>query len=438
MKKILFRNFTYIDKNNCIEYSKDILVEGNTIKSIKDSNINKIEELIADDFDDVIDGKGKVLLPGFVNAHTHLPMTLLRGYSENLKLNEWLFDKVFPFEDQLNEKNVYWASKLAIAEALRFGITSISDMYFFTTSIADAVIDSKFRANLSRSISHFDDTDFMTSNRASEMIELYERYGGLKDDRLKIDASIHAEYTITKNAAVSVCEFAKKHNMRMQVHLSETKKENDDCYKRHSMSPTKFLKECGAFDIPATAAHCVWIDDDDLMILKEKNVTVVTNPISNLKLLSGICDVKRYLDSGINVALGTDGTASNNSFNFIEEMKTLALTANFKADDPAALKPIKILDIATKNGYIAQGRENLGYISEGMKADLIVVNTDKPNMQPVHNLLNNIVYSSDGSDVYLTMVDGNILYKNGEYTTIDIDKTIFEVDKYTRKILEKI
>ena len=254
-----------------------------------------------------------------------------------------------------------------------------------------------------------------------------------------MDLSIHAEYTSNHLAVEAVAAYAKEHNARTHVHISETESEHEECKQRHDgKTPVRYFSELGMFDVPATAAHCVWIEGDDFDILKEKGVTVAVNPVSNLKLASGVANVPGMLKKGINVAIGTDSTASNNSLNFFEEMKVFALASKTWYKDPKAVSPVQTLYAATRAGALGQGREDCGLVKEGFRADLIVINTDKPNMHPVHDMRNNLVYSACGSDVCLTMVDGEILYRDGEYYSIDVEKTIFEAEKATEKILETL
>ena len=221
----------------------------------------------------------------------------------------------------------------------------------------------------------------------------------------------------------------------MHVHVSETKRETDNCIEKYGRTPVAFLADCGLFDVPANAAHCVWLTDEDRDILAEKGVSVSSNPVSNMKLASGICDVPALYAKGINVAIGTDSSASNNSLNFFEEMKLFALCGKIKSMDPAAMTPEQVLFSATRGGAIAQGREDTGLIKEGYKADLIVVDVTGPNMVPVHDMLNNLIYSADGKDVCLTMADGNVLYRDGIYMTLDIERTKAEAAAATQKIL---
>lgn len=429
---MLFSNITILDENFNVRENSYVGIEGKYIRYIG-------SEKPSQNFGEEIDGKGKLLMPGFVNSHAHSPMTLLRGYGENMALQDWLFKKIFPFEDHLNGESVYNATLLAMAESLRFGIVSSSDMYYFMDEIAQAVIESGAKSNISRSISHFDDSDFLSSYRAKEMIDAYEKYNGAADGRLIVDMSLHSEYTTTPIAVKQLAEYTSKIGARMQVHVSETQSEHEECKQRHGgMTPVEYLNHYGLFDTPTTTAHCVWIEEKDYDILKEKGVTVVCNPISNLKLASGVANVDKLMKKGINVTIGTDSVASNNSLNFIEEMKVFAIAPKMMFKAPETVTPLEVVKAATVNGARAQGRMDCGLLKEGYKADLIMIDISGGHFHPVHNLLNNLIYSASGSDVVMTMVDGKVLYENGEYKTIDIEKTIYEVERLTKEILAKV
>ncbi len=429
---MLFKNITVIDEN--------FDVQNNMYVGVRDKYIEYVSDDMPDaDYGDVYDGTGKVMLPGFVNSHSHSAMTLMRGYGENMALSDWLNKKIFPFEDKLSGEAVYWASMLAMAESVRFGIVSSTDMYYFCDYVAKAVIDAGAKANISRSITHFDDGDLWGTDRFIEAVTFYREYNGAADGRIKSDMSIHAEYTTTPAAVAQLAEYTHEINANMHVHLSETKSEHEECKQRHNgLTPAQYFNSLGMFETPCVAAHCVWIEGEDYDIFKNKGVTVAVNPVSNLKLASGVCDVSKLLDKGINVAIGTDSVASNNSLNFIEEMKFFALATKGFTGNPAVISPKQVLEAATYAGAKAQGRHDTGLIKEGFRADIVILDTDKPYMYPVHNMLNNIIYSASGNDVVLTMCDGKVLYQDGEYMTIDIEKTIFEVQKHTQKILSSL
>lgn len=428
---MLFNNITILNENFEIDEHMYVGIEGDKISYIGKTPPNRA-------FGRVIDGKGKLLMSAFVNTHAHSPMTLMRGYGENLNLQDWLNQKIFPFEAKLTGEAVYWATLLAMAESIRFGIVSTTDMYYFSEDMIRAIEESGAKNNISRSVTCFDDSDLWSLESAKEMKSLFENYHNAAGGRIKVDMSIHAEYTSTPGIVEQMADYTKKIGANMHVHLSETQKEHEECKARHGLTPAAYFDKLGLFDTPTTAAHCVWIEGEDFAILKDKGVTVASNPVSNMKLASGVCNAPKLLNMGINVALGTDSVASNNSLNFIEEMKYFATAAKEHLKDPTAVTPKQALYAATRAGACSQGREDCGLLKEGNKADLIVVDISGPHMQPVHNLLNNMVYSASGSDVILTMADGTILYENGKYFTIDLERVIYEVKRAAEKILRAL
>lgn len=429
---MLFEDITIIDENLNVCEHKYVGTKGAIIDYIGDKRPTE-------DYVERYDGRGKLLMPAFYNAHAHSPMMLMRGYGENLKLAEWLNTRIFPFEDKLFSYAVYWSTLLAMAESLRFGIVSTSDMYYFCDDMVRAIIESGTKTNLSRSITSFTEGSILSDPRYAEAERLYKNFHGADDGRILIDASIHAEYTNTETSIREVAEFAKSHNINMQVHVSETKAEHEECKKRHGgRTPMRLLHDLGALDTNTTAAHCVWVEDEDIDIMREKGVSVASCPVSNLKLGSGICNVPKLLSRGINVAIGTDSVASNNSLNFIEEMKFFALLNKERQNDPTLVTPKETLYAATYAGALAQGRPDCGMLKAGCHADLIVLDLTQPNMRPVHDLPTNIVYSASGSDVLLTMADGRVLYRDGNFLTIDIEKTVAEVELACADILSRL
>ena len=428
---MLFSNIKILDENFEIKDKMYVATDDDRIVYVGDC-------MPRGDFGDIRDGEGKLLMPAFHNAHGHSPMALLRGYAENMKLQDWLFTKVFPFEDKLDSNAVYWGTLLTMAEGMRFGIVSHSDMYYFLDDMVRATDESGMKANISRAITEFGDGDPWETVRLKEMKDTYERLDGAADGRVKIDISIHAEYTNSLRAMQAVADYCNQVGAINHIHISETKSEHEECKVKYGKTPVKLMNDIGAFDSKALAAHCVWVEDEDMDILKEKGVSVATNPMSNMKLASGIANVPEMLRRGINVAIGTDSVASNNSLNFFEEMKMFAIAPKIRFNDPTLITPKQTLYAATRAGALAQGREDAGLVKEGFKADLIMIDLEQPNMYPVHDLMNNLVYSASGTDIVMTMSDGKIVYENGEYKTLDIEKTMFEARAATKNILSKL
>lgn len=421
-----------LNENLDVEKERYVLVKGDRIAYIGDKPP-------AEPCDREYDGRGKLLMSGFFNAHAHSPMTLMRGYGENMALQDWLTKKIFPFEDKLDSNAVYWGTMLAMAESLKFGIVSTSDMYYFCEDMAEAVAECGAKSNISRSVTNIMGEDPQTLVSMKENTEFYNKYHNTADGRIKVDMSLHGEYTSDARTARALADCARDAgDVIMHVHLSETKLEHEECKQRHGMTPAAYMEKMGLFEVPALAAHCVYAEDDDLDIFRAKGVTVAANPVSNMKLASGVCNASKVIDKGVNLAIGTDSVASNNSLNFIEEMKTLAISSKVYYADPTLITPKDALRAATSGGAAAQGRTDSGILKVGNKADLIVLDISGPNMHPVHSLINNIVYSCSGGDVMMTMVDGNVLYENGIYSLIDIEKTVYEVEKATQRILERL
>ncbi len=396
--------------------------------SVKDKHIAYIgKERPREQFDRTVDGRGRLLTPAFYNAHTHAAMTLFRGYGEDLPLHSWLHDRIFPAEERLNEKNVYYGSMVAIAEMIRNGIVSFSDMYFFCESTAAAVGESGIKANLSRSIVSFDETaDPQKDTRVAEAETLFSTYNGAFDGRITVDFSLHAEYTNTESMTRYVADMAKDYGARVQIHLSETEKEHTEGFLRRGITPTEFFYKCGIFRVPVTAAHGVFLTDNDRRILAENGATVVHNPISNLKLGSGILPLRKTVDAGINVALGTDGAASNNRLDILREMQMAVLLAKGTSHAPESFTAKEGFALATRNGALSQGRADCGEIRVGNRADLLLWDLDTLHNLPVYDGYTTLQGSALSSDVSFTMADGRILYEDGAFTTVDTEKLCAE------------
>ncbi|MGI6737537.1 MAG: amidohydrolase family protein [Anaerovoracaceae bacterium] len=425
---MLFQNITILDEEFQAREGMYVGIEGPWIDYLGAAPPQK-------DYGETRDGRGFLLMPGFYNAHAHSPMTLMRGYGENMALQEWLTDRIFPFEAQLDGNAVYWGTMLAMAESLRTGIVSTTDMYYFTEDMVRAVLESGAKNNISRSITNFMDEDLFDMDAGREMKEAFERFHMAGEGRVRIDMSLHAEYTSTPKTVDQLAAYTGEIGARQHVHVSETRREHEECIERHGQTPVAYLAAHGLFDAPTTAAHCVWVTDEDRRILRDKGVTVAVNPVSNLKLASGVCNVQALLDSGIGTAIGTDSVSSNNSLNFFEEMKVFAIAGKAHYNNPVAVTPADALRAATRGGALSQGREDCGLLRQGCRADLVMLDLRGPNWHPVHSLANNLVYSADPGAVKMTMVDGRVLYENGDYKTIDLERTICEVEKATDGIL---
>lgn len=378
--------------------------------------------------DRVIDCGGKLLTPAFYNAHCHAAMTLFRGIGEDLPLQRWLEEKIYPAEDRLTPESVRVGSELAIAEMIRGGVVSFSDMYFFCDETAKAVLDTGVKANIGRCLVAFsDDATIKGDTRFEEAVRLADEFHGAGNGRVRIDMSVHAEYTTREHYLREVAEYTHSRDLGMQVHVSETKSEHEACMERHGgKTPVEYLTDCGIL-VPsktatAAAAHCVWVTESDMALMAENKVTAVHNPVSNLKLASGVAPVRAMLDSGVNVALGTDGAASNNALSVLRELQCAALIhkgVNYKAD---IIKTADICKMAWEAGAAAQARYDCGRIEVGARADIILIDLDSLNNIPMYDPYSSVAFSANERDVYLTMCDGKILFENGEFKTVDVEK----------------
>lgn len=410
---ILIKNVRLTDDLGYADEPVNVLVENKRIAKITKENITA---------DTTVDGKGDLLIPGFYNTHCHSAMTALRGYADDLPLRRWLFEKIFPAEDKLTGEVVACASSLAVAEMIRGGIVSFSDMYFFMDETARVALDSGIKLNLSRGYTSSEDTTPENDFRFEETKKLIEDFHGADDGRIIVDMCIHGEYTNADRAMRRVADYARENKLGIQIHISETQSEHLECIERHGMTPMRYFESIGALDARVCAAHCVKVSDEDIAIMAKRGVTASHNPTSNLKLGSGIMPLRKMLDAGVNVALGTDGASSNNNLDLLKEMQLAAILHKGVNENPTEVTAREMLNIATQNGAKAQGRSDCGRIEVGCRADLVLVDTDSLNNIPLYDKYSMLAYSARSTDVRMTMVDGRVLYLDGEYKTLDIEK----------------
>ena len=423
--KILFKNIALMYEDGSTESNMNVVVKDQKIESIS-------KTYIADSYDRVISGENKLLCPGFYNCHTHTPMTLFRGYAENLPLSRWLHEKIFPAEDRLYPEAVRVASLLSMAEMMKNGTISFSDMYFFCEDIIEATVASGLKANISRSTVSFDpDITAEKDDRFKEAVKLYENYHNFADGRIKMDMSIHAEYSTVPASCRYISDFALEKGLSMHIHLSETQSEHQACIEKYGVTPTEFFEQNGAFRVPVIAAHCVHLTDNDMKIMAAHGATAVHNPASNLKLGSGIARVENMLAENINVTLGTDGAASNNTLDVMKEAYLAAILQKGSTGRTDSVPSGAFIRMLTQNGAKTQGRSDCGKLAVGARADLVMLDFDKIHVMPVYDYCDAFLYSANSSNVVMTMVDGNILYENGEYKTIDIEKTKYQFRQIT-------
>lgn len=359
------------------------------------------------DWDREIDCAGNLLLPGFKNAHTHSAMTFLRSYADDLPLQEWLYNRVFPMEAKLTKEDQVDLAKLGMLEYLTSGITSNFDMYLDNMCHAIASKELGYRTVLCGSMNDFGGTVPETEEEYYKINEV----SPLVSYRL----GFHAEYTTKGETIEELAKLAQKMKEPVYLHLAETKKEVDECYGRYGMSPVKYLDSVGIFENGGGGFHGVWMNEEDMDICLNKNVSIVSNPSSNVKLASGVADLCTMLDKGINLALGTDGPASNNALDMFREMYLAATLQKITKMDAAAMDAAAVLRMATTGGAKAMGLTDCDVLAVGKKADIIMINMHRPNMQPENNIVKNLVYSGSKENIKLTMIDGKILYENGEF-----------------------
>ncbi len=378
-------------------------------------------------WDREIDAEGNLLMPGFKNAHTHSAMTFLRSSADDLPLQEWLYEQVFPREAQLKEEDSYWLTALANLEYLTSGITAQFDMYFFQDMVAKACVDMGFRVVQTSGLNNFGGT-------VKELEEKYLRLNNYHELSSYI-LGFHAEYTTSRELMEGVASLVQKYKAPMFVHNSETKRETDECRQRYGMSPTQLFDSMGMYDFGGGGYHCVWFDDADLDIFARRGLTAVTNPGSNAKLASGIAPVDEMRKRGINLAIGTDGPASNNCLDMFKEMFLVTSLAKLRAMDAAVMDANEVLYMATAGGAKGMGLPDCDCLAVGKKADLIMIDLKQPNMQPIRNITKNLVYSGSKQNVKLTMINGKILYEDQKFhVNLDTD----EIYRKANEIVERI
>lgn len=397
---IKFTNGYILDKEFNI-VKKDVYVDGNKIVGIdKDFKADKVYDL-----------KGNLLMPSFKNAHTHSAMTFARSFADDLPLDKWLNEKIFPLEAKLTADDIYWLSQLAFLEYLTSGITACFDMYYFPEAMAKASVDFGFRTVMTCGINNFKES----IEKLEEYYNLYNNY----DELVSYKLGFHAEYTTSLERMTEIAKVAEKYKAPVFVHSSETKSEVEGCIERYGKTPTELFNELGLFNYGGAGYHSVWVNDKDIEIYKEKGVWAVINAGSNCKLASGIAPVTKFLKNGVNLAVGTDGPASNNALDMFREMYLIAATQKLNNNDASACDADEILKMATLGSARCMGLDNCDVIDEGKTADLIVIDLHRPNMQPINNITKNIVYSGSKENVLMTMINGKVLYDNREFIGID-------------------
>ena len=399
----------------------EVTVNGNKFTYVGPQRENTDEK-----FDRVIDCQGNILMPSFKNAHTHSAMTFCRSMSDNMKLESWLFDKIFPAEAKLRPEHCYWYTQLAIAEYLANGITAGFDMYFFPQEVAKASVDAGFRMQFCSGANDFGGIDAIEEN--------YNAINNMDSSLVGSVIGMHAEYTTNIENIKKVAGLVQKYKSPFYTHIAETENEVSGCYERHGKSPVKLYDDLGMFEYGGAGFHSVYLNDEDIDIYCKHGVYAVINACSNLKLCSGIADVSKYIDRGVKLAVGTDGAGSNNALDMFREVYLDTVLQNVVAKTPEKLNPFITLSAATVGSSKAMCLDNVDYIEVGSKADMIMLDISDPCMQPVNSIIDNIVYSGNPRLVKLTMCDGKILYENGQYSSLDINEVYRKCADYLDEI----
>lgn len=397
------------------------VVEQGELQSEWSSGFPKIK------WDVELDCRGNLLMPGFKDAHTHSAMTFLRSYADDVPLQKWLQEKVFPMEAKLTGEDIYELTKLAILEYLTSGITSIFEMYLTPDTIAEACIDMGMRCVLTSGLNNF-------TSSIEQVEEQYLRWNK-KDPLISYQLGFHAEYTCSKDLIYRLSQLAHKYRAPVYTHLAETKQEVEACKERYGMTPAMFLDMMGIFEFGGGGYHCVHMTDGDMEVFRRRRLSVITNPASNMKLASGIAPVAEFDRRKIPVAIGTDGPASNNCLDMFREMFLVTGLSKLREEDSASMDALKVLQMATVNGAKAMRLPRADVLAKGKLADLILIDLHQPNMQPIHNIPKNLVYSGSKSNVLMTMINGKILYREGEF---NVGESVDEIYERCNKIVKRI
>jgi len=441
MKHFLRRNQMIIKDIKILD--EDFKVREHMNVLVEDGKFQSITKGMPDpEGREVIDGSGKFMMPAFYNTHCHVPMTLLRGYGEGLPLQRWLQERIFPFEAKFSPQYKYWGAKLGALELMKSGCVSITDMYFDLVDYGRALFEAGMKANLSNGIVSFDDSASYFEDRSYQdtinLMQWIRDNESENDGRIKADASVHSEYANREKALREVFEFAADEGLIVHAHVSETKSEHEECKSRHGLSPTAYFEKLGAFRSPVIAAHCVWLEEEDIDIMISNGAFMSHNPSSNLKLGSGIAPLKKYFDRGMNITIGTDGASSNNNLNMLEEVNLAAMLCRGQSMDANAISAADIIKAATRGGALAQGRTDCGLIKEGFRADFILFDMDREHLTPDYDTLANVLFSAQSSDICMTVCDGEIICKDGEALFIDEEETIAKAEESFKKVLESL
>ncbi len=418
---IRFYNGLILEPSGVTE--NEVWVEGSAISYVGPARAD------APAFDQQIDLGGDLLMPGFKDAHTHSGMTFLRSAADDLPLQEWLEKQVFPNEAKLTPESLTAFVKVAFLEYIANGITACFDMYYFVDQFVQVAAQWGFRAVLCESLTAGDDWE--------RIFGRYERYNHIHP-LVSYQLGFHAEYTASLDMLKTVGRAARQFKAPVWCHNSETASEVAGCIRRHGVTPTRLFEDLGLYEYGGGGYHCVYLTDEDMDIFARRGLTAVINACSNGKLASGIFPLQKAVDKGVNLAVGTDGPASNNALDMFREMYLINILAKLRQKDAAAGDPALILDAAVSGGARAMGLADCDAIAPGKQADMIVIDMSRPNMRPVNNVVKNLVYSGDPSNVRMTMIAGKVLYENGEFFVGEDPESVYrQAEKHARAIAEK-
>ena len=417
-----------MDKNFVIRGVKMLKASGEIVMGNIYVSGDKISKISTDEPQNtkIIDAKNKFATPGLINAHTHASMTLLRSYSDDKALMDWLQKDIWPIEDKMTRKDIYFGAALAAIEMIRGGTTAFADMYGpCMDEVAKVVDESGLRGVLSRGLIGVVDGD----KKLQENIELFKEFNNTSEGRVTVMFGPHAIYTCPPEYLIKVANAASELGAEIHIHMNETLDEINGCIKDYGKRPFEVVNETGLFDQGTLAAHCVHLSADEIEIIKEKKIRVAHNPGSNMKLASGIAPVTKLLDEGVLVALGTDGASSNNNLDMLEEVRLATLLQKVNTFDPLAIPAAEALKLGTENGAKALGLEGVGRIEKGYKADIVLYDMKNAEWQPRYNPISLLVYSANSSSVDTVIVNGEVLMEHGELKTLDEEKIIFNFNQ---------
>ena len=415
--------------------------------AIKRTNIYIKDDLIVgidskpDDFiaNKTIDGKERLLVPGFINSHTHSYMSLFRNCADDLPFDDWLFKKILPLEEKLTGEDAYWGTLLSCLEMIQSGTTCFLDMHMFKDKIVRAACDSGMRAVISRGLTgSYSAGAIEDGGKLHDALDEMKNYHSANDDdRITFFLAPHAIYSCDARYIKYILDIASQFSLGIHIHISESKKEVSDCIEKYKQTPVEFLQKLGLFKHHTVAAHCVHLTDNDINILTENHVNVATNPISNMKLGNGFAPIPKLLKAGVNISLGTDSSASNNSLNMFRELSMITLIHKGVNEDSMSISALDGFRFVTENGAKALMLEScVGKIKVGMKADLVILNINTPNFYPRNNLLSGLAYSATGAEVESVMINGKIVMENNEIKSIDSERVYYQINRISQRLFK--